>query len=286
MPIDPEKLLALDIPEVVHSYGPRDAMLYALGLGLGLDLADEGALSFVYERSLRVLPTLATTLANPVTWIRDYDTGINHTQLLHGEQSLRLHRVLPPEGRVIGRMRVTDIIDKGLGKGAILVTERQILEALDGKLVATSTKSIFCRADGGFGGENRSRPAPPPLPQRPPDHVCDLPTSVQSALVYRLSGDSHPLHADPEIARAAGFPRPILHGLATFGITGYAILKSCCNYDPARFAAISARFTAPVFPGETIRTEIWRDGLDVSYQARVVERDIVVLSHGRAEITE
>ncbi len=123
------------------------------------------------------------------------------------------------------------------------------------------------------------------MPERAPDLICDLPTRPEAALVYRLSGDPNPLHVDPDVAKAAGFPRPILHGLATFGIAGHALLRSLCDYDPARLTGLAGRFSAPVFPGETIRTEIWRDGAVASFRARVVERDIVAINNGRAEVT-
>jgi acyl dehydratase len=122
------------------------------------------------------------------------------------------------------------------------------------------------------------------VPERAPDAVCDLPTRPEMALIYRWNADMNPLHADPEIATAAGFPRPILHGLATFGVAGHAILKTMCGYDPSRFKGIAGRFSAPVYPGETIRTEMWQDGSTVSFRARVVERNLVVLNNGKAEI--
>jgi acyl dehydratase len=153
-----------------------------------------------------------------------------------------------------------------------------------GVLIATLTQTTFCRGDGGFGGPARETPAPHALPERAPDLVCDLPTRPEMALIYRLSADPNPLHVDPDVAKAAGFPRPILHGLATFGVAGHALLKSVCGYDPARLRAMAGRFSAPVFPGETIRTEMWRDGGVVSYRSRVVERDAVVINNGSAEV--
>jgi len=146
------------------------------------------------------------------------------------------------------------------------------------------TQTTFCRGDGGFGGPPRKQPPPHQLPERAPDLVCDLPTRPEMALIYRLSGDPNPLHVDPEIAKAAGFPRPILHGLGTFGVAAHAILKSVCGYDPDCLKAMAARFSAPVFPGETIRTELWRDGTIVSFRACVVEREVVALNNGYAEV--
>jgi acyl dehydratase len=146
------------------------------------------------------------------------------------------------------------------------------------------TQTTFCRADGGFGGPPRESPPLHKTPERPPDLVCDLQTRPEMALVYRLSADLNPLHADLDVARAAGYPRPILHGLGTFGVVGHALLRSVCDYDPSRLSAMGGRFSAPVFPGETIRTEIWRDGAVVSFRALVPERNVVAMSNGRAEI--
>jgi acyl dehydratase len=279
-----EKLLALKIPEVEHAYGPKDCMLYALGLGLGQDPMNEHELAFVYEKNLKVLPTFALVQGYTPYWLRNPDSGVNWTKVVHGEQGLRLHKPVAAQGTVIGRTRIVEVIDKGEGKGALVYSERTVTDRASGELLATLTQTTFCRADGGFGGPPREAPAPHAIPERAPDMVCDLPTRPEMALIYRLSGDINPLHADPDFAKAAGFPRPILHGLATFGVAGHALLKAVCGYDPARLTAIAGRFSAPVFPGETIRTEIWRDGAVLSFRARVVERDLIAINNGRAEI--
>jgi acyl dehydratase len=284
MPIVYEKLLALKIPEVEHSYGPKDCMLYALGVGLGLDPMDEQQLAFVYEKSLKALPTMAVVVGYPGFWAKELDTGIDWVKVVAGEHSLVLHKPLQPSGTVMSRTRVLDIVDKGTGKGAIIYSERTIDDKATGERIATIVQTTFCRGDGGFGGPPRETRPTHPIPERAPDLVCDLPTRPETALIYRLSADPNPLHAEPAVAGAAGFPRPILHGLATFGVAGHAILKSLCGYDPAKLTAIAGRFSAPVFPGETIRTEIWRDDKVVSFRARVVERDVVALNNGRAEV--
>ena len=284
MPIVYEKLLALKIPEVEHSFGPKDCILYALGLGLGQDPLNEDELAFVYEKNLKALPTFALVQGYSPYWLRNPESGVNWTKVVHGEQGLTLHKPVKTQGTVIGRTRIVEVIDKGEGKGALVFSERTITDKADGALLATLTQTTFCRADGGFGGPPREAPAPHPLPARAPDLVCDLPTRPEMALIYRLSGDVNPLHAEPEFARAAGFPRPILHGLATFGVAGHALLKSLCGYDPTRLAAMAGRFSAPVYPGETIRTEIWRDGKVASFRARVLERDVVAVNNGRADI--
>ena len=284
MPLDAEKLLALDIPDVEQTYGPRDCILYALGLGLGQDPMDEDQLAFVYEKNLKVLPTYAVAQGYSAYWLRRQELGITWTHVVHGEHGLILHRAVKPQGSVIGRTRILDVVDKGAERGALVYSQRQIIEKSSGELLATISQTTFCRADGGFGGPAREQPAPHPIPGRAPDLVCDLPTRPETALIYRLSGDVNPLHAEPAFARAAGYPRPILHGLATFGIAGHALLKSICSYDPARFKALSGRFSAPVFPGETIRTEIWCDGNIASFRARAVERDVIAINNGRAEV--
>src|SRR6185437_1729664 len=260
MPLNPDKLLTLDIPDVEHTYGPKDCILYALGLGLGQDPTDEQQLAFVYEKHLKVLPTFPVVQGYSAYTFRRPELGITWTHVVHGEHAVRLHAPIAPEGTVIGRSRILDVIDKGAGKGALIYSERRILDKTDGRLLATINQTTFCRADGGFGGAKREAPAPHALPERAPDLSCDLPTRPETALIYRLSGDVNPLHAEPTFAREGGYPRPILHGLATFGVAGHALLKTLCNYDPARLTAMAGRFSAPVFPGETIRTEIWRDG--------------------------
>jgi len=284
MAIDYEKLIALAIPDVRQTYTARDTMLYALGVGLGRDPMDRDQLRFIYEKDLSALPTMAVVLASPGSWIRTLNTGIDYVKVVHGEQGLVLHRPLPVEGTLVGRTRVVDVIDKGAGKGAVVLSERDLTDAVTGERIASITQTTFCRGDGGFGGPARSTPAAHKVPERAPDMVCELQTNANAALVYRLSGDYNPLHSDPDVAAKAGFPQPILHGLATYGVTGHAILKSVCGYDPGRLCAISARFTAPVFPGETFAVSIWRDGDVVSFETRAVERGVLAIGNGRAEI--
>jgi acyl dehydratase len=284
MPIVYDKFLALDIPKVEQSYAAKDCMLYALGLGLGHDPLSEDELAFVYEKNLKVLPTFGTVVAHPGFWLRDLDTGVDWVKVVHGEHSMTVHKPLAPSGSVVGKTRVLDVVDKGAGKGALVYSERSIADKASGDLLCTIVQTSICRGDGGFGGPPREQRPLHPIPERAPDLTCDLTTRPEQALIYRLTADPNPLHADPAVAKAAGFPRPILHGLATFGIAGHALLKSVCGYDPARLKSIAGRFSAPVFPGETIRTEIWRDGGIISFRARVVERDAVAINNGRAEI--
>lgn len=280
-----EKLMNIEIPTIEQSYTEKDTMLYALGVGLGQDPTDREQLRFVYEKNLKALPTQAVVLAHPGLWVRDLDTGIDYVKVVHGEQGLVLHKPLPASGTVLGISRVTGVFDKGEGRGALVLSERKIVEKSTGDLLATISQTTFCRGDGGFGGPSGPTPAPHVLPEREADMVCDLATVPQAALIYRLNADMNPLHADPDVAAKAGFPQPILHGLATYGVSGHAVLKSVCDYDPGRLKSLDCRFTAPVYPGETFRTEIWIDGTIVSFRTRSLERDVIAISNGRAEIT-
>jgi len=284
MAIDYDKLLALKIPDVEHTYTDKDTILYALGVGVGQDPLDPKQLDFVYEKNLKALPTFAAMLAYPGFWVRDLDTGIDWVRIVNGEQSVTLHQPLAATGTVLGTACVVEVIDKGQGKGALVYAERKVTDKATGALIATVTQTTFCRADGGFGGPPRESPPVHPIPERKPDLVCDLGTRPEQATIYRLSGDRNPLHIDPDMAKTAGFPKPILHGLGTFGVVGHALLKSVCDYDPARVASFGGRFSAPVFPGETIRTEMWRDGHVVSFRASVPDRNVVVMNNGRAEV--
>lgn len=284
MPIDYDKLKTWHFPDLEHRYEVKDTILYALGVGCGADPMDRSELPFVYEEGLKALPTMAVVLGYPGFWLKDPDTGVDWRKILHGEQGLVIHRPLPASGTVIGRTRVTEIVDKGPGKGALLYSDRDVIDKASGDLLATLTSTTFIRGEGGFGGPSGPSPEPHALPDRAPDETVDLKTLPQAALIYRLSGDDNPLHADPDVAAVAGFERPILHGLCTYAVAGRAVLKACCGNDPARLRRFNVRFSAPVLPGETIRTEIWRSGSTVSFRARVVERDIVVLNNGLAEV--
>jgi acyl dehydratase len=282
--INYEKLINWDIPEVRQSLTRRDTILYALGVGLGADPCDMRELRFVYEDGLQALPTMAITLGYPGPWHAHPAIGITRSHVVHGEQGFRILKPLPVEGDIVGKTRVTGVVDKGKDKGALVMTDCVVRDPASGEDVCTLTSTTFCRADGGFGGPEGPVKTPHPLPGTPPQYVCDLPILPQAALIYRLSGDYNPLHADPAYARIAGYAKPILHGRATFSIAGHAILKTLCGYDPARLAAMEGRFSAPVYPGETIRTEMWRDGDVVSFRSTVPTRGVTVLNNGRAEI--
>src|SRR5690242_5210042 len=285
MPIQYDKLLGFDIPEVEQHLTKRDTILYALGVGLGADPMDPSQLRYVYEQNLQALPTMAIILGYPGPWHAKGDLGITRSHVVHGEQGFRILKPLPVEGAITGKTRITGVVDKGKDKGALVFTECTVREKASGDVVCTLTSTTFCRADGGFGGPDGPVKPSHAIPDTKPQHVCDLPTLPQAALIYRLSGDYNPLHADPAYAAKAGFKMPILHGRATFSIAGHAILKTLCGYDPARFVAMEGRFSSPVYPGETIRTEMWRDGNVVTFRSTVPARGVTVLNNGRAEIT-
>ncbi len=287
MTIDYDKLKNWPFDPVEQTYTHKDSILYALGLGFGASPLDEGELHFTFEEEgFSAVPTMAAVLGTPGFWVRDPETGVDWKQVLHGEQSIELHRPLPAEATIIAQNKVMEVIDKGEGRGALIYTSREITDKATGEKLATTVSTTFARGNGGFGGPPVEQPKPHSLPDREPDEVCDLPTLPQAALIYRLSGDPNPLHASPTVAKAAGFEAPILHGLCTLGVAGRAVLATYCDSDPANFKSLKLRFSAPVYPGETIRTEMWKDGSDVSFRAKVVERDVVVLNNGLVEVAD
>jgi len=280
MSLDPARLLAYPLPPVRQTLTKRDTILYALSVGLGQDPLDPAQLDFVdHHRALKALPSIAVVLGYPGFWLGDPATTVDAIHLVHGEQGLILHQPLPVEGEVVGETRITGLVDKGPGRGALLYTEKTLTDPRSGDLLATATATTFLRGDGGFGGATGPVKPPHPVPDGAPDLVVDLPTRPEQALLYRLNGDDNRLHADPAVAAAAGFRQPILHGLCTFGVVTHALLRALCGYDPARLRSVDLRFSAPVFPGETIRTEIFRNG---AFRARTVERDVIVVNNGRA----
>lgn len=292
MAINPRHLLARPFAPLEQTYTQRDTQLYALALGLGADPLDAGQLRYVYESvggsALCALPTQANVLAYPGFWAREADTGIDWRRLVHAEQQITLHAPLPAAGRVVGRNRISGLWDRGEGKGALLQQTRDIHEADSGRLLATVIQLSLLRGDGGFGSGG-SEGAPPalhtmPAGDRAPDHVCELPTLPQAALLYRLCGDLNPLHADPEVARAAGFERPILHGMATMGVAAHAVLRTMAGYEASRLTSMRVRFTNPALPGDTLRTEMWVDGARVSLRTTAIERNVIVLNNAWADL--
>jgi acyl dehydratase len=279
MVIDVARLLEWPFEDVRQRYSERDAIFYALSIGVGADPMNEGELRHVHEDALDVFPTLAAVLCHPGPWMADPRSGIDRSMVVHGEQVIELHRPLPPAATVRGRTRVTGVVDKGEGRGALVYQERRLVNDATGEPLATLLQTSFCRADGGFGGPQVAMHPLQPLPDGVPDTGLEMPTQPNQALLYRLNADLNPLHALPEAARKAGYPRPILHGMCSFGIAAHALLR---DRPGATLRLIEARFSAPVFPGETITVEIWRRGAARHFRARVAARNAVVLNRGRA----
>jgi len=285
--INYEKTKAWRSGPVRHVYTAKDSILYALGIGFGADPLNPNELRYVYEKEILAVPTMAAVLASPGFWMRERaELGIDFVRLVHGEQSVVLHRPLPAAATLIGESRVVRIVDKGEGKGAVMHVEKTLTDEADGQLIGIVEQILFLRGDGGFsrnGGGDAPAPALPDPPARAPDITLTLPTRADAAVLYRLSGDINPLHIDPSVAAKAGFPRPILHGLATYGNACRGILANCCDHDATRLRAIRARLTAPVYPGETLVLACWHlDAKEIAFRASVKERDVQVLANGRA----
>jgi len=279
------QLLNHRIADVEQTITPDDCILYALGAGLGTDPLDPGQLQYLYEDHLQALPTMANVIGYPGFWLRDPATGVDWKQVLHGEQYFEIHKPLPVAASVVGKSRVIGINDRG-EKGAFVYMHREVFDRDSGDLICTVDQTTVCRADGGCGGHDRAPRKLPKIPKRDPDLSCEQLVQPWAALLYRLNGDKNPLHADPLVARHAGYPRPILHGLCSLAHVGQALLKSTCDYDGARLKSMGLRFTAPVFPGEHLVTDIWHENGGLAFQTRARERDVLVLGHGHAELNE
>jgi acyl dehydratase len=282
MPVTYDSLMSLQATGDEFTYTDRETMLYALGVGMGRDPMNTAELPYVYENGLKTIPTMASVIAWGQRTIGE--AGINYLMVVHGEQRLTMHKPLPSSATIISDERVTAAVDKGPGKGALIYTEKVIRLKGTNELLCTTGGTIFARGDGGFGGPSTGGPEPHVLPERKPDAVCETDTRADQALLYRLSGDRNPLHSDPNIAKMAGFPRPILHGLCSYGTACRAVLQTMCDYDHTLITGFDVRFSAPVFPGETIVTEMWKDGAVVSFRSKVKERDVVVLNNGKCTL--
>ncbi len=284
---DVEDALAQKSEPAPGAYTDRDSLLYAVAIGMGRDPLDHKELEYVCETvGSRVVPTAATVLA------RSNSGGgmggglmrkMNFALMLHGEQRLTIHRPLPRSAETLVSGRTTGVYDKGEGKGALVTNETAVTLA-DGTPLFTLGSTMFFRGDGGFGGQSQGAPVPHPIPERKPDAVCEMPGRADQAMVYALCGDRNPLHRDPEFAKKAGFDRPILHGLCSYGIACHAVLKTLLDYDETRITGFDVRFSSPVFPGETQVVEMWQDGDVVSFRVRIKERDVVSINNGRCTI--
>lgn len=280
-----EALRNYQIKPIEHRYTAKDSMLYALGLGYGSEPSNPDHLQFVYEENLKSVPSICNVLAHPGFWVNEPTLAIDWVKILHGEQSFEIFKPLPPEGNVRGTYKLVGLEDKG-DKGAVMWVEKTLTDEATDEVLASVVTTLMMRGDGGQGGFGTPLPAPQALPDGEPDLVVDFPTLPQSALIYRLSGDYNPIHADPVAASKAGFPQPILHGLCSMGLATRALITGICDGQPDRLKGLSLRFSKPVFPGETIRTEIFKTADGARFRARSVERDIIVLDRGTATLRD
>ena len=282
MTINYEELIALKNFDQRFAYTDRDVMLYAYGIGLGADPMDEKELAYVNEasanpRPLKVVPTFASVAAWNAT---PGDMKLNRVMVVDGERDITFHRPMPAAEKLLVDSRVLAAFDKGKDKGAVIRYEH-VLKNEKGEKLATLSASRFARGDGGFGGPSEGQPEPHKVPTRAPDRSVDISTRPDQALIYRLCGDRNPLHSDPEFARRAGFKQPILHGMCTFGITCRGVLQTYADYDAGAFKQHAARFSSPVYPGEIVTLDLWKDGDVISFEARVKTRDAVVIRNGK-----
>lgn len=282
MTFDPQRLLNWDFGEKRQRYCARDAILYALGIGLPFASSEGDDLDFLLEDRLRVLPSFAVTLATPGMWPKIPELGIDWVRLLHMAQSARFDNPLPPEAEVVSRSRIAALYDRGADKGAVCILRREVRDAASGMLYCTIDQTAALRGNGGFGGDPLPKVSRPEMPARPADRMASVDTSSRSALIYRLSGDYNPLHVDPVVARKAGYDRPILHGLASYGTACALILDRFCGSDPSRLKILDLRFAGVVLPGQRLDFSFWREGDKVLFTAAVERR--TVIDQGVAEV--
>ena len=283
MALNYDNLIASSVSDLQLSYGDAETMLYAQSVGFGRDPVDMKELPFVYEQGqpLRTVPSMASVL---VPDMFPPDLGWDFAHVLHAEQRLSLHRPLPPAADLLVSKRIVDVFDRGPKHGAVILFEADGRLAKDDTAMFSLGMTVIARGDGGFGGRPGAGPPPHRAPRRDPDLSCDSSTRIDQSLLFRLNGDRNPLHADPRVAESAGFPVPILHGLCTYGIACRAILQTICDYDYTLINGFDARFSAPVIPGDTIRTNMWQDGNIVSFQCIALQRDAIVLRNGKCTL--
>jgi len=274
--------MSLKSENIEISYTDKDSILYGLGVGLGNDPMNMDELKYVYENGQIALPSMATNFQYHSSLLMS--ANLNFIMVVHGEQKLSIINPIPVSGEFVADMKVINCFDKGASKGAIVEVETTVKLKSDGTEICKLISTTFARGDGGFGG-----PESPPQkvyePEGTPDIVDEITTKPDQALIFRLSGDYNPLHSDPNFAKAAGFPKPILHGLCTYGVACRSIVKTACDKDVKKLKSFNCRFSSPVFPGETIVTEMWKNGNVINFQSKVKERDKIILKNGVSEIS-
>ena len=277
MPIDPKKALGAQMGEGKYTWTKDQAILYHLGVGAGVPPTDRGELEYTYEKNLKVLPSYGVIPVFGALGGLGNTPGLsfNFAMLLHGEQDIEVHQPIPTEATVTSSGRIAEIWDKG--KAALVVLEVKTKDEA-GRPLFTNRFSLFLRGEGGFGGEPGPK-AGNEAPSRKPDGVITSPTLPQQALIYRLSGDKNPLHADPDFAKMGGFDKPIIHGLCSYGIVCKAIVDEALGGDVTKVARYQARFAGVGFPGETYLTSYWKEGDKILIQAKSKERDAIIISN-------
>jgi acyl dehydratase len=277
MPIDPKKALGAQMGEGKYTWTKDQVILYHLGIGAGVPPTDSGELEYTYEKNLKVLPSYGVIPVFGALGGLGSTPGLsfNFAMLLHGEQDIEVHQPIPTEATVTSSGRIAEIWDKG--KAALVVLEVKTRDEAD-KPLFTNRFSLFLRGEGGFGGESGPK-AGNEAPSRKPDGVITSPTLPQQALIYRLSGDKNPLHADPDFAKMGGFDKPIIHGLCSYGIVCKAIVDHVLGGDVTKVARYQARFAGVGFPGETYLTSYWKEGDKILIQAKSKERDAIIISN-------
>jgi acyl dehydratase len=282
MAIDPSKALGAELGEGQHSYTKDDVILYHLGLGAGVPATDANELEYTYEKNLKVLPSFGVipTFGSMGGLGAVDGLSFNFAMLLHGEQDLEVHQPIPPEATITNKGKIAEIWDKG--KAALIVLQVDSTDE-SGKPLFTNRFSLFLRGEGGFGGESGPKAGNLP-PQREPDGVIESPTLPQQALIYRLSGDKNPLHADPEFAKLGGFDKPIIHGLCSYGIVCKAIVDHVLGGDTSAVARWQARFAGVGFPGETYLISHWREGDRIFVKADSKQRNAPIISNAAVTV--
>ena len=281
MTINYDEIMNLMSENVEISYSDKDSILYSLGIGLGNDPMNLNELKYVYENSQSVLPSMATNFQYHSPLL--LKTNINFIMVVHGEQRLSITNALPVSGDFIANAKVIGCYDKGPARGAIIEVETTVKNKKNNEEICKLVSTTFARGDGGFGGPDSPKKEIF-IPDGEPDYVSEVSTKPDQALIFRLSGDYNPLHSDPNFAKAAGFEKPILHGMCTYGIACRSLVYEICENDASKLKRFDCRFSSPVYPGETIITEMWKKDKMIYFNSKVKERDKLVLKNGVSEI--
>ena len=277
MTINYDEIMNLTSENVEISYSDKDSILYSLGIGLGNDPMNLNELKYVYENSQSVLPSMATNFQYHSPLL--LKTNINFIMVVHGEQRLSITNALPVSGDFIANAKVIGCYDKGPARGAIIEVETTVKNKKNNEEICKLVSTTFARGDGGFGGPDSPKKEIF-IPDGEPDYVSEVSTKPDQALIFRLSGDYNPLHSDPNFAKAAGFEKPILHGMCTYGIACRSLVNEICENDASKLKRFDCRFSSPVYPGETIITEMWKKDKTIYFNSKVKERDKLVLKNG------